>query len=187
MRKIFIVLAKLAGLFQLYQGINYVAALVTSFSQMSQLKLPGAPPSGSIPIQIILPIIGFGALTLIMAYILMFRTNWLANILGIKEEHDTKKLTTSLVLQAGVKLIGVYIAANAIPEVYKSLVEWIMTCKQYTSDGMSDKLYASIFRTAIAKGFISTILPSILELCIGLFAAMKTEIIILYIKKDEKA
>ena len=186
MRNLFIVLAKLAGLLQLYWGISYVAALVTTFRQMSQMHLQGTSSAGGGPMNMS-PIIGFSLLTLGLAYLLMFHTNGLANILGIRDEHESNKLSTSQVLKTGVKLIGVYIAANAIPEVFKSLSEWIMTSRQYASGGVNDEMYTRMFRIAIAKGFVSTILPSLLELCIGVFAAVKTDIIIRYITKDKKA
>jgi hypothetical protein len=150
------------------------------------MQMTGTSSQGSGTIQV-LPILGFSLLTFGLAYLLMFRTNWLAKILGIREEHDTNKLSTSLILQAGVKLIGVYIVANAIPEVFKSLSEWIMTCRQYASGGVNDEMYTRMFRIAIAKGFVSTILPSLLKLCIGLFAAVKTDTIIRYITEDQKA
>jgi hypothetical protein len=191
MRNIFIFIVKLTGLIQLYQSGSYVASMAITLSQMArmQTQMTGTSSQGC-GITQVMPLLGFSLLTLGLSYLFMFRTNWLADILGIKEEQNTNKLSklsTNQILKVGITLIGVYIVANAIPELFKSLSEWIMTYKQYASNGMNDDMYTNMFRIAIAKGFISTILPSLLELCIGLFAAVKTDTIIRFISKYQQA
>ena len=177
MRNVFIVLAKLIGILQLYWGISYLAALNMTYSQMKNIQLSKTIPQDSDGIQI-LPILGYILLTFSMSYLLIICTEWLADILRIKENEDYKKLPINLILQAGIKLIGIYIVALAIPQVFKSLSEWVFTVKQYSSS-MHDSMHA--------QGFFSSIVPLLLKICLGLFATLKTNTIIRIITKDQKA
>ncbi|NCD35404.1 MAG: hypothetical protein EOL87_18625 [Spartobacteria bacterium] len=186
MRNVFMVFAKLIGLLQLYWGISYIAALSLTFRHMQNSQLPTDISQGSAGMQV-LPIMGFALLTFGIAYLLMFCTDGLARMLGIKDNQDSDKLPIILTLQAGVKLIGVYLVALAIPEIFKSLSEWIFTIRQYSSGTGDDPLYAQMFRTAAAQGFFSSIIPSILKLALGLFVAVRTSTVIRLITQDQKA
>lgn len=184
MRNVFIVIAKLIGLLQLYWGISYIAALSLAFSHMKNSQLPTDISQGSAGMQA-LPMLGFALLTFGLAYLLMFCTDGLARILGIKENQDSDKLPINHILQAGVKLIGVYLVALAIPELFKSLSEWIFTVRQYSSS--TGALYAQMFRTVAAQGFFSSIIPTLLKLALGIFLAVRTSAVIRLIAKDQKA
>ena len=186
MRNVFIVIAKLIGLLQLYWGISYIAALSLAFSHMKNSQLPTDISQGSVGMQV-LPMMGFALLTFGLAYLLMFCTDGLARILGIKENQDSDELPINLILQAGVKLIGVYFVALAIPELFKSLSEWIFTVRQYSSSTGNDSLYAQMFRTVAAQGFFSSIIPTLLKLALGIFLAVRTSTVIRQIAKDQKA
>ena len=186
MKNVFIVIAKLIGLLQLYWGISYIAALSLSFSHMKNSQLPTDISQGSVGMQV-LPMLGFALLTFGLAYLLIFCTDGLARILRVKENQDSDKLPINLILQAGVKLIGVYLVALTIPELFKSLSEWMFTVRQYSSSAGDDLLYAQMFRTAAAQGFFSSIIPIILKLALGVFVAVRTSTVIRLIAKDQKA
>lgn len=180
------VFAKLIGLLQIYWGISYLAALSMTYSQMRtiQLSVASSQRSGGFHM---LPVIGFALLTFGLAYLLIFCTDGLARVLGIKEDQDSDALPINLMLQAGVQLIGVYLVAIAIPEIFKSLSVWIFTVRQYSSSTVDDSLYAQMFRTAAAQGFFSSIIPPLLKLALGLFAAVRTSTVIRLIATDQQA
>ena len=186
MKNVFVVLAKLIGLFQLYWGISYIAALSLSLSHMKNSQFSADVSQGGGGMQVF-PMLGFALLTFGLAYLLMFCTDWLARMLGIKENQDSDKLPVNLLLPAGVKLIGVYLVALAIPEIFKSLSEWIFTVRQYSSSTGDDALYAQMFRTVAAQGFFSSIIPSLLKLALGIFVAVRTSTVIRLIAKDHNA
>ncbi len=108
MRNLFLVLAKLAGLFQIYRVC--VVAIHTG------LMIATTPQRDALPAtlesHLLLGLVGVG-LPFFMAWLLLTRTEWLANKLKIGKEGLSEELKDDVVLRTGTKLIGLYAAVTA--------------------------------------------------------------------------
>jgi len=63
------------------------------------------------------------ALLLGMAWLLLARTEWVADKLRVQDEKDVAELEGHPVLPVGVQLIGVYVTVYAIPSFARTLLE----------------------------------------------------------------
>ena len=120
MRSLFLVLAKLFGLLQLYYGLIAFMQLVPVLFTMRT----------EFPVQIFGNLVGtafFLAVSIGMAWLLLVRTEWLADKLKIRDETGIGGLDKEPILLVGVKLIGVYVTVHAIPALVGCVVElrWI--------------------------------------------------------------
>ena len=97
------------------------------------------------------------------------RTTWLADRLNIRDEGETGAISEGAVYRIGLKLIGVYVTAYAIPALAKAV--------------LTHSLYVSGLLTVDCW---SRILPPVLQLAVGVFIVIKTDKLIAHIEKLEK-
>jgi hypothetical protein len=166
MRKLFIVLAKLIGLLQFYWALINIVQLGIALSQMSsftsvtEIKLYWVG------------LLGTGIYFVLatgMAWVLVFRTTWLADRLNIRDEGETGAISEGAVYRTGLKLIGVYVTAYAIPALAKAV--------------LTHSLFVSGLLTVDCW---SRILPPVLQLAVGVFIVIKTDKLIAHIEMLEK-
>jgi len=167
MRRIFIVLAKLIGLLQIYWGLTYLSSIALFIGQMARME---SSEFGQLAIQMG-GILGFALLAFGMAWVLLARTEWLADKLKIHADDELPALSDDVVLRAGIKLVGVYILANAIPGLIKAISE-------ASAYGLWEGRLTAIW---------TKIIPSVLQVALGLFLAIRTERILSLLAKGEKA
>ena len=167
MRRIFIVLAKLIGLLQIYWGLTYLSSIALFIGQMARME---SSEFGQLAIQMG-GILGFALLAFGMAWVLLARTEWLADKLKIHADDELPALSDDVVLRAGIKLVGVYILANAIPGLIKAISE-------ASAYGLWEGRLTAIW---------TKITPSVLQVALGLFLAIRTERILSLLAKGEKA
>lgn len=118
MRNLFIVLAKLAGLFQLYfvmlQFLQFAMLMLAINDGQVEWGYGGRTLAG---------LAFYIAVTATVTWLLLVKTTWLAKVLRIPEDESFGSLDSSLWLSVGVKLIGVYVTVYALP----AFVRVIMT------------------------------------------------------------
>ena len=165
MRRVFIVLAKLMGLLQIYWGLTFLTSVVMIFAHM-----PGGEGDREFAMQLlgvcIYGVVAFGA-----AWLLLARTEWLADRLGIEADSAPVTLSKDVVLQAGMKLIGVYFLTRALP----SLVRGVMQVSRVGDWGGS------------ASALWTTTLPTVLQIVLALLLLIRTRWILGVIAKGEAA
>jgi hypothetical protein len=115
MRKLFLALAKLVGLLQLYSGV------VTLVQVGGYIVTSGA--SVSVNAAFLVEMVAFFAVAMAVAWVLLARTDWLADKLGIPDEPEITGLEREPLLFVGVTLIGLYVVIHAIPALAGEVVE----------------------------------------------------------------
>ena len=169
MRRIFIVLAKLSGLLQIYWGLTHLSSLTLFIGQMARME---SSEFGHRAIQIQMGgIIGFALLAFGMAWVLLARTEWLADKLKIHSDDQLPAMSDDTVLRAGIKVVGVYILASAIPGLVKAISE-------ASAYGLWEGRLTAIW---------TKIIPSVLRVALALFLAIRTERVLSLLTKGEKA
>lgn len=167
MRRIFIVLAKLIGILQIYWGLTYLSSIALFIGQMARMESSGF---GQLAIQMG-GILGFALLAFGMAWVLLARTEWLADKLKIHSDDQLPVLSDDTVLRAGIKVVAVYILANAIPGLVKAISE-------ASAYGLWEGRLTAIW---------TKIIPSVLQVAFALFLAIRTERVLSLLAKGEEA
>ncbi len=170
MRKLFIAAAKVFGLLQVYAGLAYVTGIipfVAMFTEAGSSSDTVVTSTGFSGVSLPFTIIGLLAtliLTFGVAWLLLFRTTWLADKLKLPETEETGTLAKDSILLIGVTLIGVYITVNAAPA-----------------------LVASCFRPSFFGGWtISSVLLPALRLAFGLLLAIRPRLVLRLLDQGEK-
>jgi hypothetical protein len=174
MRRLFLVLAKLIGFIQLYWSFATLAQIGFSIEMLTS---EGKPEIHSM---IKWGLAGFGAyflLTLGLALILLAKTDWLADKLGISDDTGTSIVSEATLLSAGMRLIGMYVAVMAAPALTKVFVE---TKGMAHSLGISSTDLKGV-ALSISVSAWANIIRHGLELCLGVFLAFKADTIMPYI------
>ena len=166
MRRLFIVLAKLIGLLQIYWGLTYLSSISLFIGQMARME---SSEASQIAIQIG-GILGFAVLAFGMAWLLLTRTQWIADKLRIEADDQLPVLSDDVVLNAGIKVVGVYILAGAIPGLIKSVSE-------ASAWGLWDGRLTAIW---------TKILPSVLQVALALLLTIRTNFVLNLLAKGEK-
>jgi MFS family permease len=168
MRRLFIVFAKLLGVLQIYWSIAYLSSILVFASSVAKM-------GDSEPWQALMHYSGFlvyAALTIVFAWLFLARTTWLADKLKIPKDDDLPALSKDALLNAGIKLIGIYVLAKAIP----SLVQGIATASAYR--GLWDRAPSVIW---------TTILPPVLQVIVGLLLTIRTSFVVRIMERGEQA
>jgi hypothetical protein len=156
-RRLFIVLAKLLGLMQIFWSIAYVCSLIFFLQQVATLHLQGAD-DGSELLQSAVVALG-AALSFGIAWLLLSRTDWLADRLGIEPETGPTEIKEEVLLSTGVRLIGIYVAIQAIPGLVRVIAQ------EWFKRGAIEHFTAFL---------ASRLLPDALKLALGLFLVVRT-------------
>jgi hypothetical protein len=119
MRRLFLVMAKLVGLLQVYWAI----ANFMQFGYGISLMLQSEPDEIGRVISALVGVLLYLGLSVAMAWVLLVRTEWLADRLGIREEPGAGAPGYDVILRAGVSLIGLFVTVQAVPEVVRSVGE----------------------------------------------------------------
>ena len=164
MRPLFIVLAKLLGLIQAFWALTNVWQVVLTFNTMM-----GSHATDIFgPVKAVAYMLLYLALYLFVAWLLLMRTDWLADKLGIHGEGEWGALNEDAFLKTGVKLIGVYILVYAIPAFIQTMLG-----------------YGMFSARRIGNPFWPKIIPATLQLLLGTLLAIRSERTLALIGKAE--
>lgn len=165
MRRLFLVLTKLVGLLQVYWAfVNFMqigfAISMMIHSEPTQIG------------QLLFGLIGvvlYFCLSLGMAWLLLARTDWIADKLKISDEGESGIPQDDVILRTGVKLIGLYVTVYAIPELAKALLE------------------SQVFISwQVGIHFWTKILPAAIQLGLGLFFTFKSSKVLEWMTRDKE-
>jgi len=170
MRKLFIAVARVFGILQVYYGLAYVTSIIPiiqmfarATSSQSEEVAVTSFSGESLPYTLI-GLLCTLVLTFGVAWLLLFRTTWLADKLKIPEERESDGLAKDTILLTGVMFIGLYVTVKAAPT-----------------------LVSACFRPAYYGGwFFSSVLSPVLKLALGLLLAIRPRLVLSLLAKGEK-
>ena len=172
MKRLFLVVAKLLGFLQLYWTLSrfifeygsFIMAIGQHREYMSAKDVGQALP-------LIIAATADFFMQLVMAWLLLARTEWLAHKFRIPEDGDIEALDKSSTLLVGSQLIGIYVIVQALPALVKAIVT-------------SRSLWAS--DTDRFPGDWIAICPWIIQLSLGLILALWSEKVVAVITRKAK-
>jgi len=166
MRTVFIVLARLLGLLQVYWGLAYLAPVGLRLGLPLPPGLTGTQAMLWLAVLLVYVLLAFG-----MAWVLLFHTVWLAEKLGIEADAPAPTFTQEIVLPVGLKLIGVYFLVDGIAGLVRTLMHVAI-------DGPWHFRHAAVFWTEL--------LPTLLLIVMALVLAIRTRWILSLLARGEK-
>ena len=110
MRALAIVGLKLTGVSSLYQVAANIASITGVMIMLSN------PHPGINPVWIIAQSVAFFVLSVLFAFVLLLRTEWIVAKLQIPDEPLTSSVSASELLRVGLVIIGVIAVMNALSE-----------------------------------------------------------------------
>ena len=141
MRQLFLVLAKLFGVLQLFYGlVGFVHIGFSMYNMRAEMSRSVYILATMLDATIFL-VVSMG-----VAWLLLARTEWLADKLRIEEEAKPAGFDMEPLLFVGVTLIGVYVTIHAIPALAGALVElrWMES-----SSHVWDKITSSVVQLGL--------------------------------------
>jgi hypothetical protein len=165
MRQLFLVLAKLVGLLQLYSALS----TCVQFGSMLTIFGPSDVPKAQDYLPSLIPVAISVAMTLGLAWLLLARTEWLADRLKIQDAGQIAGLDKQPIFLVGVKLIGLYMTVYAVlllGAVFAQYQEWI-------GHNSSRYIWYKVF-------------PGALQLLLGLLLALNAEKVVEIMTKKKK-
>lgn len=169
MRRLFLVSAKLLGVWQAY---NLLFNIVQACNMMLQMLTGGTIEPFTAG-----QVVGFYIFFLLsaaFAWLLLFRTDQLADLLRFYPDEPIPPLTQDLLLSTGAKLMGLYLAVYAIPSLITAFVDLLA---QQAKQGAAPLAPIS---------FLIGVLQPIVELGIGVALIAKTRQILSLITRYDK-
>jgi hypothetical protein len=109
-------------------------------------------------------------LSLVIAWILLMRTAWLADKLNLKEDGEFQGFTEGSIFRTGVKLIGVYVMVFAIPAFARAILGY----QVFTAGKAGTEFWIKL-------------IPPLAQLIIGVFLTIRTEAVLALVEKAERA
>ncbi|NCA81209.1 MAG: hypothetical protein EOM72_00485 [Opitutae bacterium] len=120
MKKLFLVFAKLLGLIQLYTallGVTQMAIMMSLVSRSDSGSLSGVLPS-------LAGLTIYLAVALVIAWVLLAKTEWLARKVGVGDEAPVEGLERVPALIVGVALIGIFVTVRSLSPLARALLEF---------------------------------------------------------------
>ncbi len=167
MRRVFVVVAKVVGVVQLYHWVSYFASIWLIFSFASDSYGAGRVNR----FLQVAGVLGYVLLTLGVIWLLLLKTEWLADKLGIKEDDSLPEISTDVILRVGFQLVGLYMFLVSLPKIF----------------GVIFQVGSYSWMGGMTKHIWSSALPAVLQVVLSLFLLIRTDMILKLIKKGEKA
>lgn len=173
MRTFFIAVAKVFGLLQAYYGLAYITSIIPIMSAFARAT-PATDATAWVGTTdfagATLPFALAGALATVVltfgvAWLLLFRTAWLADKLGLPEEQEPKELARDTILLAGTVLLGFFTIIQSGPQIVS----------------------ACFFQpVGYGRWFWSSTVPHMLKLALGVLFVLRPHLVLGLIAKAEK-
>lgn len=178
MRHLFLVIAKLFGLFQIVWAVGHLASVTMVLATM------GMGPESLFQHRVaqLANTLGLAVFCFVMAWVLLFRTQWLADKLRIQEEAEPKRLRGIMLLRVGIKLIGLFLVVSAIPDAVRASFDWIWSVASLGNL----RNFVRVFWLESTSGIWTRVLPALLQLGLGLFLSLRTEMVLSWITAGNK-
>ena len=154
MRRLFITLAKLLGLFELYRAVHYFTTII---AMTGYFHLDGNVTWKLLMPQIFSPL-AFLIVTSWISWALLLRTGRVADVLGLPNDEAEGTLTNDQLVRVGIKLLGLALLADAVPETVRAFATAGTQGAQLGNHGM----------------IWSHLVPAILTLVIAILMTLRT-------------
>lgn len=182
MRNIFIAVSKVFGLIQIYYGLHFIGSIVflvqaLNFSINHEGSFQSTSSSGFV--FGVLSIIWMFVLPLVLAWLLIFKAEWLADKLKIPEQTEAEGLSKETLLLTGVILAGLYFTVQAAPTFVSA------TLKSF-QDLKVGEMSSFEFRNWIFDSFFRTVVAPALSLLFGLLLMFKASKVTALLTRHEK-
>jgi hypothetical protein len=154
MRTLFVPLAKLLGIYQIFQSLSYTLfVLIRVISR--QTVTPGMTVSALVQV-----------ISLLLALLLIVKTERIADLLGIpKDKAGAPGLDFDSVLRAGFLLMGAAMLIYAVPALVSAVIGLVLVAAAPDKPGMSQ------FQNRV---YLTELCRPILEIVLGCLLVLKT-------------
>lgn len=164
MRTIFIAVAKVFGLLQVYYGIAYATSILPLMRVFGSKEVTTTGFSGGHYAYTLVGVICTFILTFGTAWLLLCRTTWIADKLRIPDEPECGSISTDTIILTGTVLLGIYTVLQAAPTL------------------VSRSFYPGDY----GQWFISSICGAAFKLALGLFLTIRPRTVMNLLAKGEK-
>ena len=167
MRNVFNTLAKIIGVWVVVLGVRNLSRVFSYIAEAEKINdiAGGNFAKGDMYIFLCAIQLISAGLFFILAWVLIFKTDWVANRLKVpKDENTCQPLERSALFPMGIQLLGLYVALEAIPFFMSAL---------YSSFGIP-----------IWKN-IAYALPRMVQICLAMICVFKADVLAKFI--TEKA
>jgi hypothetical protein len=166
MRRLFIVLAKVAGLLQLYWTLASFLNVGSMFFTMLGRSDSDANSIFYIGLFLSLVLL-FGT-----SWLFLFRTEWLADRLKIQGDDEIGNVDMQAVLRAGMRLVGIYVLIYAVPHFVGI---------------MAGSFSLPLAESKLPSHFWAKFIPSVIQITLGIFLVFDTEKVATFISGKKKS
>jgi hypothetical protein len=190
MRTLFIAVGRVFGLIQAYYGLAYVTSIIPALYMMQQASGDTAGEvgtrsfSGNTVILTTGSMIATLLLTFGVAWLLLFRTEWLANKLKIPEQNAQSSLTGETIFCVGARLLGIFVIIQAVPDLVGRLGSTISEIQQFA--GVLDSFDQGFFGRTVFSTLWSSLVSPALKVAMGLMLTLKTDSVLDWMSRKKK-
>lgn len=190
MRTLFIAIGRVFGLLQVYYGLAYVTSMLPALSMMQRAtsdvtgEVTARTFSGTTVALTTGCMVATLVLTFGVAWLLLFRTDWLADKLKVPEHGAQSPLSPEAILRVGAILLGLFVIIQAAPDLVGKLGRTISGIQQIVR--LRDSMGSGVMERAIFDGIWSGLVAPGLKLALGLLLVLKTESILNWINRKNQ-
>jgi hypothetical protein len=185
MRTLFIAVCKVCGLLQVYTGLVYITSVLPIMRMLENMFISKGgvvemrTSCGSSLSLTATSVMALLALTFGAAWLLLFRAEWLADRLKVPENEGQSPVSGAVILDAGVRLLGLFAIIQAAPDLIGKLGITFSSLQQLTS--ARESMGAGVVGWTLVSGIWASLVPPALKLVFGLLLALKSNSVINWI------
>ncbi len=190
MRTLFIAVGRVFGLLQVYYGLAYVTSMLPALSMMQRAtsdatgEVTARTFSGATVALTTGSMVATLVLTFGVAWLLLFRTDWLADKLRMPERGAQAPLSAEAILRVGAILLGLFVIIQAVPDLVGKLGRTISGIQQIVR--LRDSMGSGVMGHALFDGIWSGLVAPALKLALGLVLVLKTDSVLNWIDRKKQ-
>lgn len=190
MYALFIAFGRVFGLLQVYYGLAYITSMLPALSMMQRATSDATEPvtaltfSGTTVALTTGSMIATLILTFGVAWLLLFRSDWLADKLKVPEHGEQAPLSADAILHVGARLLGLFVIVHTIPDIVGKLGHMLSSLRQIVS--LRDSMGAGMMERMIIDGIWTSLVAPGIKLALGLVLALKTDSVLNWIERKKK-
>jgi hypothetical protein len=124
------------------------------------------------------------ALTFGVAWLLLFRSEWLADKLSVPDQETQTPLSADAILGVGTRLLGIFFVVQATPELIGNLGRTISGVQQLM--GVRDSMGAGVMGRMVFPAIWANLVAPALKLALGLLLALKTNTVLNWMNRKKE-
>jgi hypothetical protein len=185
MRTLFIAVSRVFGLMQVYFGLAYITSMLPALAMIRRTtrgdvgEVFARSSSGAPVVLATGGMVATLVLTFGVAWLLLFRTEWLADKLAVPELDAQPPLSPESILQVGARLLGLYVVIQAGSALVGQLGYTISEIREIV--GLSESVEVGFMERMILGRIWSGLVGPGLKLALGLLLVLKTDSVLKWI------